>query len=373
VSSKPLDPEYSVEVDHLDERQWCEVLKGFDDANIWQTWSYGTVASGQRNLAHVVLKKGGSIVAVAQARIVKLPFLNVGIAYIRWGPLWRRAGAREDVNVFRQILRALRNELACKRGMVLRLLPAIFDDDQFGLAAILAEEGFAHAGPDTRSRTILVDLRPSLENLREGVKAHWKRELKIAERKDLEILEGTDDELFAAVIDIHQEMVSRKKFAEGADINQYRLIQARLPDEFKMKIMACRSNGSLCAGLICTRIGSTAVYLFGATSNVGMKSNGSYLLHWKLIERLKSEGCSTYDLNGINPARNPGTYKFKSDLGGVHGRDVCFVGSFESHANMFSRLCVTLSEKLLKGIHTAKLQFRAPRNLRLRPRPAESQ
>src|SRR5436189_1342 len=83
-----------------------------------------------------------------------------------------------------------------------------------------------------------------------------------------------------------------------------------------MKIMLCKSGDEHCAGLVCSAIGKTAIYLFGATSNAGMKSRGSYLLHWKLIEWLKQNRFSVYDLHGINPVRNPGTYKFKNDLAG---------------------------------------------------------
>ena len=178
------------------------------------------------------------------------------------------------------------------------------------------------------------------------MKAHWKRELKRAERNDLAVIQGSDDELFGTFIDMYKETVSRKRFAEGNDINQFRLMQAQLPDNLKMKIMLCRSSTGVCAGLVCSTIGKAAVYLFGATSNIGMKSNGSYLLQWTLIERLKKDGCAVYDLNGISPARNPGTHRFKCDLAGVHGKDVYFMGRFDSQAGVLSHSCVKCAEML---------------------------
>lgn len=340
-----LDPGYVSEVDTVDDRKWYEILEGFDDSNIYQTWAYGAVTSGRRNLSHLILKKDGAIVAVAQARIAKLPFVNVGIAYVPWGPLWRHCANEGNLDAFRQAVRALRNEFVCKRRLVLRLFPILFDGDSNFLAA-LKEEGFSSLGKEVPNRTILMDLRPPLEDLRAGMGSHWKRELKIAERNALTVTEGSEGQLFEAFIEIYKEMVSRKKFLELNDINQFKLIQEQLPENLKMKIMLCRSGESLCAGLITSAIGQTAIYLFGATSNAGLTSRGSYLLHWKLIGQLKQRRVAVYDLNGINPTKNPGTYRFKKDLGGRNGKNVYFLGRFDSRADIFSYSCVACADTL---------------------------
>jgi lipid II:glycine glycyltransferase (peptidoglycan interpeptide bridge formation enzyme) len=213
-------------------------------------------------------------------------------------------------------------------------------------SAILKEEGFSVLRGVSADRTILTDLSPSLEDLRDGMTPHWKRELKIAERKQLQVIDGDQDELFGAFIEIYREMVSRKQFVEPNDINHFRLIQARLPKELKMKIMLCKSGDDICSGLICSAIGNTANYLFGATSNSGMKSRGSYLLQWKLLETLKQQRIAIYNLNGINPVRNPGTYKFKRDFAGNNGRDVRFMGRFESHPGNLREFSVKSAESI---------------------------
>src|SRR5262249_40860553 len=80
------------QVDAIDEPTWCRILEQFEDANIFQTWSYGAVRYGHGNFSHLVLKERGGVAAVAQARIVRLSVIGVGVAYVRGGPLWRRAG-----------------------------------------------------------------------------------------------------------------------------------------------------------------------------------------------------------------------------------------------------------------------------------------
>ncbi|HSZ01603.1 MAG TPA: GNAT family N-acetyltransferase [Terriglobales bacterium] len=353
---------YTSEVDTMDEQAWCQVLDQFDDANIYQTWSYDEVRGGRTNISQLLLKRDGIVVAAAQARIVRLPIVKAGIAYVRWGPLWRLQTGEADPETFRQAIRALHNEYAFRRGLVLRLYPSIFDNDSYGLASILHEEGFS-LSEEKPDRTLLLDLRPTLQELRQGLRPHWSRYLKVAEKNRLEIVEGSDDKSFEMFVTIYREMVSRKGFAEPNNINEFRLVQNRLPERLKMKVILCSSSGEVCTGLVCSVIGKTAVYLFGATSNAGLKARGAYLLHWKLIEWLKQQGFATYDLNGINPVTNAGTYKFKSDLCGNNGKDVYFLGRFDSYTSLLSHSCVSCGDGL-RGLYRALKKRAAERAAR---------
>ncbi|MBK8274375.1 MAG: peptidoglycan bridge formation glycyltransferase FemA/FemB family protein [Nitrospira sp.] len=341
-----LDAGYSYEVDAVDEDTWNQLLGHFTDANIYQSWSYGLVRGGGRDISHLVVKSCTRVVGIAQCRIETVPFLGAGIAYVMWGPLWALQHHRVDARTFRQIIRALHLEYVAKRGLLLRINPLLFEQDHSWAMAILREEGFSHSNNGKGSRTILMDLNLSMDQLYEQLQPHWKRELKAAQKLPLQIIEGVEDELFEQFIAIYKEMVSRKKFIEPNDIHEFRAIQRGLPAGQKMHIMLCRSSEGTCAGLVSSAIGSTAIYLFGATSRIGLKYRGSYLLQWKLIQRLKEKHVPQYDLNGINPEANPGTYKFKTDLAGEKGRDLRLVGRIESCENRISSFCVTIGERL---------------------------
>lgn len=336
---------FSYEVDNIDEAAWYGILEKFDDGNIYQTWAYDEVRCGRKNISHLVLKKNGETVAAAQSRIVRFPFLKAGIAYVRWGPLWRHQGSMADPEVFRQSIRALRNEYALKRGLVLRLYPVLFDNGASSqLETMLSEEGYALEPHQKRDRTIILDVSRPLEELRQGLRSHWRRNLKTAEKSELEIIETRDARSFEQFVPMYKQMVGRKKFLEPNKIEDFVRMQQRLPERFKMKIMLCQSQGETCAGLISTAIGQTAIYLFGATSEAGLKRRGSYLLHWRLIEELKRGGLKNYDLHGIDSVKNPGTYRFKSDLCGENGREETFVGRFQSRGSLLSNWCVALGE-----------------------------
>jgi hypothetical protein len=295
-------------------------------------------------VSHLLLRLDGSAISIAQARIRKLPMVGLGIAYVLRGPLWRRRGAEANPDTFRQALRALRNEFVCKRGLTLRIFPLAFEDSHFPLNPILAEEGFSVIDKARRGRTILMDLSPPLEALREGMGRNWRRNLKQAEQNNLEVIEGTVTKLADGLISIYQEMVTRKEFIASNTIYKLKQFEAHLPDELKIKIMLCKQGDDICSGLVWSALGDMGIELFAATSNSGTKNRGSYLLRWKLVETLKRQGISVYNLNGINPVKNPGTYRFKKDLAGKHGREVSDLGKFDSYGSRLGHSLIQLGE-----------------------------
>jgi len=118
--------------------------------------------------------------------------------------------------------------------------------------------------------------------------------------------------------------------------------------------MLCKSEGRPCAGLIWSELGKMGIELFAATNGVGTKTKGSFLLRWKLVEGLKNRNIATYNLNGINPVKNPGGYKFKTELAGKNGRDVFYLGKFDSSAGVLNRFCVEQAESLRKILRRLK-------------------
>jgi lipid II:glycine glycyltransferase (peptidoglycan interpeptide bridge formation enzyme) len=113
-----------------------------------------------------------------------------------------------------------------------------------------------------------------------------------------------------------------------------------------MTVILCKLDGEVIAGALFSPLGDTAVDLFRATSNRGIKTYGSYLVQWRVLELLKQRGCIWYNLNGIDPANNPGGYQFKSQLAGKHAHDVCFLGPFDTYPNTVMRLLVAAGDRL---------------------------
>ena len=85
-SSFMLPSGFSVDVDSVDKAGWHDVLDRFSDANIYQAWSYEAMRRDERGMSHLLLRRNGEAVAAAQVKIVKVPFLKVGVAYVLWFP-----------------------------------------------------------------------------------------------------------------------------------------------------------------------------------------------------------------------------------------------------------------------------------------------
>jgi hypothetical protein len=77
-----------------------------------------------------------------------------------------------------------------------------------------------------------------------------------------------------------------------------------------------------------------------------------------------------YNLNGINPTKNPGTYKFKNDLAGKNGTSVQFLGRFDSPASLLSSSYVGCGDSVRGMYQSLRRIPRTVRDLRLGPKMA---
>ena len=184
---------HTVEIDTVNPAQWSGLLCQFDDATIYQTWSYGAIHWGREQLEHVVLRRDGEVVGLTQLRLVRLPFAQTGIAYVRWGPLFRLQGHSPDLGRWRAILAALKAEYVDRRGLMLRLVPHGFEADPFSAAlkSQCVSMGMTPNPQFPSYRTARLDLSSSLQDLRKGLDQKWRNCLNSAERNGLTVVQGT--------------------------------------------------------------------------------------------------------------------------------------------------------------------------------------
>ena len=345
----PSSESFTAQVDQVTEGEWNLLLDRFADANIYQTWAYGAICWGDRQLSHLVLRRGGVPVALAQLRIVRVPAFGPGIAYIRWGPVCVLRGSQWDQAVSHEMIAALVEEYVRRRRLTLRVIPSAFREDAFApaLSTLLSDAGMV-ADAAAAYRTLRVDLRASMDSIRARLAHKWRNQLNAAERNGMEIEEGTSLELFGEFTSLYREMMIRKQFDTTVSVADFQRIQERLPATQKMSIVIGRKDGRPLSGLVVTSLGTTGIYLLGATADDGMKAKGSYLLQWHVLRHLKERGCHCYDLGGINAESNPGVYHFKKGLG---GDEVSQLGRYDLHSSRLNGIAISVAErmKLLAG------------------------
>jgi lipid II:glycine glycyltransferase (peptidoglycan interpeptide bridge formation enzyme) len=301
--------------------EWSRLLDLFEDANLYQTWSYGEIRWGKKNLSHLVLKRNDEVVGMAQVRIIRPTRFNFGMAYLRWGPICHRRGTELDAGAVLAMAQALHEEYVCKRRLLLQILPNAFVGSPRGDLFRSAFSNFTQETPTaaTLYRTFILDLTPPLEDLRRNLDAKWRNKLTQSEKKKLKIIAGNGIEEYRTFCRMYQQMWKRKAFQTTVDVEEFGRIQESLPETHRMRVLICEQSGVPVAGIVISAMGNSGIYLLGATSDDGLNAKGAYLLQWNMIQWLKDIGFKWYDLGGIDPLRNPGVFSFKRGLSGSDG------------------------------------------------------
>jgi lipid II:glycine glycyltransferase (peptidoglycan interpeptide bridge formation enzyme) len=326
---------WKTEVDQATDSEWSAMLDQFEDANIYQTAAYGNVRWGESSLSRLVLKRDDEVVALAQFRIIRPTPLKFGMAYLRWGPLWEKKESAPDPEIAIRLAAAIRIEYLHKRKLFLRILPNAFAGSARAALFQSAFQSFAEENGNSAEiyRTFVLDLSPSLEQLRSGLDKKWRNQLTRSEKNNLTMVQGQGTEEFETFCGMYWQMRKRKSFDTRVDVEEFGRMQKILPDSQRMQTLICQENGVPVAGLVASAMGNSAIYLLGATSDGGLNAKGAYLLQWTLICHLKEKGTRWYDLGGIDPEGNPGVYHFKK---GISGEDACQISPLSASESAVS-------------------------------------
>jgi hypothetical protein len=347
-SVRPVEESsYAFSVNCLSGQEWDTILGRFADATIYQTHAYGAVRWGAKSLRHAVLQCDGQIVAAAQIRVAGFPSLGLGVAYIPWGPLWRPRAGAPHVEHFQKLVTCLVQQFAGNDRLLLRLDPFEIDEATSPLPAVLREAGFTRRRTATPRQTIHIDLTRNPEEIKAQLSKKWRENLHRSMRSNLELVEGTGDNLYETFRQLHSEMHERKQFRQSVSVAEFGAIQKAAPEQQKMRVILCRHQALPVAGLVWSAIGDTGIPVFSATVNEGLKCRGSYLVRWTMLLRLQELGCRCLDQGGVDAQKNPGGFHFKSGMG---GQLVRHIGQYEFCQNSGSRWAVSSGEWLRKNL-----------------------
>ncbi len=102
-------------------------------------------------------------------------------------------------------------------------------------------------------------------------------------------------------------------------------------DPERVRLYLARHRGDLVAATVMVRVGTHAVYAYGASSTEKREVRGSNACQWAMIRDALASGCDVYDLRGITPtldADDPhvGLVQFKVGTG---GQAVRYVGEWD--------------------------------------------
>jgi len=281
------------------------------------------------------------------------PFLSM--TYVPWGPELPAAFPSDPHSRAEAAA-----ELACGLKAFLpstfiRFDPPWFDAE--GAGPLPPAKGFKRAASDIQPPdTVLVDLRPPLDDILAAMKSKCRYNIGLAQKHGVLICEPGE-----TGVDLFYRLLKETAQRDGIAVHSaeyYRALfeEARTEPSTQLRLYTARHEDDDLAAIVALFRGKQATYLYGASSNVKRNLMAPYALQWKAMQDAKAFGCELYDLFGIPPDESPkhpmaGLYRFKTGFG---GKIIHRPGSWDYPYKPLTHALFKKAEFLRKMIRTSK-------------------
>lgn len=166
-------------------------------------------------------------------------------------------------------------------------------------------------------RTIWIDLSGGREAVSRNLDKQWRYGVGRAQRMGVTVDCSPGETDLAEFFALCRSISERKHFdLPGSSALMQRLLSGSNPD-VEARLFLARYRGRLGAGAFVIRCGRSLHFFWGATDRGAADARVGEAVQWAVIEWGLEQGCTRYDLEGVDPAANPGTYAFKKKMGGT--------------------------------------------------------
>jgi hypothetical protein len=311
----------AIRVETIEAGQWDRLLALFNDVSFDQNGTYATHRWGRDEVRCLVVREGrGDVIGGAVASLFRLPAIG-GVAFIRFGPVWRLRAADESMERYERVVTAIRDHLAAE-GWAVTIAPRPHISYSEKEAEALHRLNFTKARDLIAPRAIVNTAISEDEQLK-SLAQTWRANLRKAEKEGLEIRE-IDIHDYAEFAALYEQMTERKQVTLYNPVEAVPLLRDNLPEDMRPRILMARHNGEAVAGIVYAVAGDTAYYMFGATSDKALPLRAGYPLQWAVLERLRGK-VEWYDLG----ASTDSLRQFKSGLAGKAGATIQGPGTFD--------------------------------------------
>ncbi|WP_399941379.1 lipid II:glycine glycyltransferase FemX [Streptomyces sp. BBFR25] len=194
------------------------------------------------------------------------------------------------------------------------------------------EDGFGVGHPQFKYEVPLTGRTE--DDLLKGMNQLWRRNIRKAAKEGVEVTGGPvvhRDEV-KAFHDLYVHTAERDRFTPRP-LRYFETMFAVLgaEDPERIRLYLARHRGDLVAATVMVRVGTHAVYAYGASSTEKREVRGSNACQWAMIRDALAAGCDVYDLRGITPTLDGddphvGLVRFKVGAG---GQAVRYVGEWD--------------------------------------------
>ncbi|MCL4267447.1 MAG: peptidoglycan bridge formation glycyltransferase FemA/FemB family protein [Anaerolineae bacterium] len=319
--------------------EWDAFVAAHPQGSLLQTTGWARLKNRFGWRSHRVwLKRDGCIAAGAQLLYKSAALGLMKMAYIPHGPLVDWTDAEQTAVLFNQIDHSVYE----RRAAIVKMEPLVWQEDMSPTAwQAICQQHELRPETDTIQppQTVIVDLRPSLDDILAAMKQKTRYNIRLAAKKGVTTRLGSRRDLPAFVqlmqltgqrdgFGIHTPLYYQAAYEIFAETGQAALWLAELEEQAGM--------AKPLAAIMVFTLGTSAYYLYGASGNEERERMPNYAVQWAAIEWAKNQGCQTYDLWGIPDAPEAeleanftnrhdglwGVYRFKRGFGGQIKRTV---------------------------------------------------
>lgn len=300
--------------------------------HILQTWEWGELKAktGWKPI-RLVAERAGQIVGAISILKRKVPMGNWSIFYAPRGPVLDI----EDQDVWNSLLQGVKNQAKKHNAIFLKIDPDVKDDNtqwqqrisESGFKAVDKGPGFEGVQPRFVFR---LDITPDEETLLANCHQKTRYNIRLAEKRGVEIVENAPREQLETFYRILSETATRDKFLIRP-FSYYEAFYDILVPQGLGEMFLATYKGEVIAGTLAFKLGDKAWYIYGASSNAHRNVMPNYLIQWKMICWAKQHGCTMYDFRGVPgdvSESHPlyGLVKFKR---GFNGEYTKFIGEYD--------------------------------------------
>lgn len=202
-------------------------------------------------------------------------------------------------------------------------------------------------------QTIWIDLTVGKEKLWNNLSKQVRYDIRRAKKLNLSIQKSKDSTDIYRFYELCQSISSNKGFTLSASNKLMSQLLTNVSDEKYVEsyLFSAHSEEKFCGAAFIIRFGESIHYMWGAVDRAFSKLNIGEAIQWEVIEWALEQQCTLYDLEGIDPKSNPGTYLFKKKLGGdvtvLAGEQIYFLNKFARFTETFFN-----PYRLLRFFHT---------------------
>jgi peptidoglycan pentaglycine glycine transferase (the first glycine) len=300
-----------------------------------EAWARHKMAHGWHPERWAYHDEGGRLRGAALALRRRAGRLPLGIVYVPKGPLlddWA------DPALVRAVLSHLEGLARRRLAVFLKIDPDVDRAPAPDLCAVqgasvadsLERRGWRFSTDQIQYRnTVLLDLRPTPEELLAAMKPKTRYNIRLAERRGVRVRAGSPGDL-PAFFALYAETGARDGFLIR-DYDYYHSAWRTFMDAGMGRLLLAEVDGQVVAGVFLFLFGRRAWYIYGASSSAQRELMPNHLLQWEAAQWARAAGCDSYDLWGAPDELREddpmwGVYRFKEGFGGSF---VCHIGAWD--------------------------------------------